>query len=497
MRLAANPIERSSRVENIVAIIALLAFAAYVIALLFLPLPMNQWIAGIICFTSDRVASGGHYYESAESLCGATFPYPPGALFLHHWVTAITGIDPLIATRLLGIFVTAIYSVLCVRVTMRLGVRFAFAACSFALANFALSVQLGKGGGMTLAGDLILISCAMGVVLLAPALERSKAAISVAVLLALAFTFKAQAAALYVGVVLFLASRPQIALRRKLFVFSCLCAGLLAVVAMLIVIPNCWGACIDVMGKHPRSLVRLAQGAFAASKYLWPFAILPVVLLALNLKRASLVGAWRGFQLLPASTAMILCLTLPYAAVQAAALMKSGGAPYNMDSIVFLAVPLIILAGKLCGLDSRAVLVIFSVVASIGLSKSAVESLREIPKGTRIIEDSRSYLTSKFPNAVVLYSGDQYCLLSKTTLTPETDVQTVWHYLTAGERVDNAMEELESQRYDLLIYPGLLTDSVPFEAYDRLVHENYVPVVDDEMPPFLRGGLFVRRPPPH
>jgi hypothetical protein len=336
----------------------------------------------------------------------------------------------------------------------------------------------------------------MAIVLLAPAFEKSKAAVSVAVLLALAFVFKAQGASLYVGVVLFLVSRPQIAPRRKLYLFTCISAGLLAVVALLIVMPHCWESCVEAMRQHPRNLNRLAGKALDAFKYLWPFALFPAALLALNLKRASVLGAWSGFQSLPASTAMLLCLTPPYAAFQAAAMMKNWGGPYTMDLVVMLAVPLVILAGKLCRLDSWAVVVIFAALATIGLSRSAVESLHEIPIASRIIEDSRSYLTSKYPNAVVFYSADQYCLLSKTSLAPATDVLTVWHYLTAGQRLEKVTEALESQRYDLLIYPGLFPDSEPFEAFDRLLREKYVLVVDDEIPPYLRGGLFVRRRPP-
>ncbi|HEV8060236.1 MAG TPA: hypothetical protein VGP68_10200, partial [Gemmataceae bacterium] len=235
----------------------------------------------------------------------------------------------------------------------------------------------------------------------------------------------------------------------------------------------------------------------AASKYLWPFVLFHSLLLALHLKHFSLVGAWRSFQLLPASTAMILCLTPPYAAIQAAAMMKDGGGAYNMDLAVMMATPLVILAAKLCGLESWQVVVLFAAVATAGLSRSALESRREIPEGSRLVEDSRSYLEAKYPKAVVLYSADQYCLIGKTSLRPTTDMLTVWHYLMAGQRLEQVKEAVESQRYDLLIYPGLLGNSLPIAEFDRLLKEKYVPLVDDEIPTYLRGGLFVRRPSPH
>jgi hypothetical protein len=194
---------------------------------------------------------------------------------------------------------------------------------------------------------------------------------------------------------------------------------------------------------------------------------------------------------------MILCLTPPYAAIQAAAMMKDGGGAYNMDLAVMMATPLVILAAKLCGLESWQVVVLFAAVATAGLSRSALESRREIPEGSRLVEDSRSYLEAKYPKAVVLYSADQYCLIGKTSLRPTTDMLTVWHYLMAGQRLEQVKEAVESQRYDLLIYPGLLGNSLPIAEFDRLLKEKYVPLVDDEIPTYLRGGLFVRRPSPH
>src|SRR4051812_28146952 len=111
-----------SGVENLAAVLAISALAAYFFAHLFLPLPLNQWIGGMVCFTSARVAGGGHFYESPDSLCAATFPYPPGSLFVHYGVTITTGLDPLLATRLLSLALTGIYSFLCIRAAMRLGV---------------------------------------------------------------------------------------------------------------------------------------------------------------------------------------------------------------------------------------------------------------------------------------------------------------------------------------------------------------------------------------
>ena len=168
-----------------------------------------------------------------------------------------------------------------------------------------------------------------------------------------------------------------------------------------------------------------------------------------------------------------------------------------MDVAVMLAIPLVILAGKLCGLESWQVIMLFAAIATAGLSRSAIQSLREIPEGSRLIQDSRSYLESRFPKAVVLYSADQYCLIGQTSLVPTTDMLTVWHYLMAGHRLEQVKEAVASQHYDLLIYPGLLGASWPIAEFDRLLHEHYVPLVDDEIPTYLRGGLFVRRPPPH
>ena len=124
MHALAESTRTRSKLETVACVLAIAALTAYFIAHLFLPLPLNQWIAGIICFTSDRVANGGPYYESPDSLCGATSPYPPGALFLHHGVTAITGLKPLLVTRLLAILLTANYSILSVCVAMRLAQGF-------------------------------------------------------------------------------------------------------------------------------------------------------------------------------------------------------------------------------------------------------------------------------------------------------------------------------------------------------------------------------------
>jgi hypothetical protein len=221
--------------------------------------------------------------------------------------------------------------------------------------------------------------------------------------------------------------------------------------------------------------------------------VLPVVLLLLNFRSASIKNCWQGFQALSPAAAMLVCLTGPYLAIQTAAMMKNGGGAYDMDLAVLLALPLIMLAGKQCGLDKQTVCVLLACVATAGLAYSTAKALPVISQGSRLIEDSRSYLVRKYPQAVVLYSADQYCVIGNTSLRPATDVLSVWHYLTAGDHLERVTAALEAQEYDLLIYPGDFGNSAPFEAFDRLLREKYVPLVDDEIPLYLRGGLFIRR----
>jgi hypothetical protein len=489
----AETIRTHRALENGAAFLALVALAAFIIAHVFLPLPLNQWIAGMACFTSDRVARGGPYYESPDGLCGATFPYPPGSLFLHHGLVTISGMGPLLAARLLSMALAVLYGILCVRAALRLGVSFGFAAASLALTIFVLSRHPTYGGGLTLSGDLVVLSVAMAIVLLAGALEQGRAAASVALLLALALFFKAQGASLYVGVGLFLVCRQRIVISRKLRTLVCIGAGLVAVTLFLFFMPNCWEACVGAMGRHPRSIARMLR-ELAASSYLWPFVVLPLALLVLHLQHCSLSRCWEGFQALSPSTAMMLCLTPPYVAIQVAAMMKNGGGPYDLDLAVLLTLPLIMLAGKLCSLDRWPVVLTVAVLAITGLSSSVHGSVQTIEQGNHLIEDARSYLDRKYPHARVLYSADQYCVLSKTSLVPETDVLTLWHFLTSGRHLEKVTTAVETQQYDLLIYPGVFTNSVLFEEFDKVLHERYEPLVDEEIPAYLRGGLFVRRP---
>src|SRR5262249_36337224 len=152
-----------------------------------------------------------------------------------------------------------LYAVLCILTALRLGVSFGFAATSLALAFYILSLHPSYGGGLTLSGDLVVLACAMAIVLLAPAFEQSKAIVSVAVVLALALSFKAQGASLYVGTVLFLATRQGIVLKKKIIACTAIGLGLLTVTVFLYLMPNCWEACVGAMSKHPRSIERLVK----------------------------------------------------------------------------------------------------------------------------------------------------------------------------------------------------------------------------------------------
>ncbi len=398
------------------------------------------------------------------------------------------------AAKLIVLVMGVVYTSLGIWVTIRLGTSFAFAVCSFALASYAIALQSWFAGGMTIAGDVVVLASGMGIVLLAQRIENARAAIGVACLLALAFICKIQGGSLYAGVGLFIVSRSQFSLKSKLRLSAFLVPSGLVVVTLFLLIPNCWENTIEAMRRHPRSLAQAMPIAWASMPHLLPFALTPIGLAVLNWRRFSLSGVWRGYQALPAATAMLICLIPPYAAMQFAAMMKKGGVSYNLDYVVMLATPLVILAAGRCGFDRRIAVLLIAALASGGLTHSTMEIAREYPSGQKLIKESHAYLKRKYPNAKVLYSADQYCFLGGSSLLPVTDVQTVWHFLTAGYRLEKVFEAVESQKYDLLIYPGLMGNSPQFELFDKLLNHHYIPVDDEEIPPYLKGSLYSRRP---
>jgi hypothetical protein len=479
--------------ETLATAAAVSTLIAYLYVSICQPIPLNQWIAGIACFTSDRVSAGGHYYESPDSLCGATFPYPPGSLFLLHWATRYTGLEPLNVAKLLVLILAVLYSALSIWATVRLGTNFAFAACAFALISYAMSLQAWFSGGMTLAGDVVVLICAMAIVLLAERIENGQAIVWASVLLGVAFAFKIQAVSLYAGVALFGFCRPQISVRKKFYLAGLMLVSLVAVAILIGLIPNCWKSCIDTMRRHPRSLYRALPVAWAAFGHLWPYAAIPLGLAVIHWRRISLRGAWHGIRTLPAPIALLICFLPPYALMQFASMMKAGGAAYNLDYVVFLGSPLVILAASLFDFDKRSAAMVFGALASMGFLGMIFHIGSGFSEGHKLIADSRTYLQRKYPKAVILYSADQYFLLGGSSMMPATDVQTVWHYLTAGNELPLVVESLQSQKYDLLIYPGLIGNSKPFEAFNDLVHEYYIPAEDEETPKYLAGSLFLRR----
>ena len=483
--------------------LAVSALAIYLIIQFFNdPVPPNPWIDGALSATSERVSQGGHYYASPDSFCPATLPYPPASLIVLHCIASGTGMDSLLASLLLGALAILLFGILTVCSSVLLGTRPSFAASAFVLVSFVMKSNIADHMYFSFVPDFVLLNCAFCILLLARSFERFSitSIVLVAILLAIGYGFKAQAISLYMGVFVFIAFRAAIPWRRKLWLAGTIGSGGLVVAAFLILVPNSWEACVVAMRHHPISLDQLKTDGLIAISNLWPFLVFPLALLVNESReKSTLAQIMAGFQLLPAPTALLACMMPWYAAIQILALMKYGGGVYNLDFVAMLGLPFMISGASKFLRRQRQLVIVFSGISILALFYLSLVSYRAISFSSQLLDSSRSYLTSKYPNAKVLYSTFDYCLIHRSSLEATTDLVTVWHYRKGGFATEPAMELVRTQHYDLVIYrdPSEGKWETPaFREFKELIRENYVPVLDDRMPFYLQGRLLGRRPQP-
>ena len=499
--MKSDHLERSPWIGHCSAILPILSLAIYISIQLYRTVSEPRWLPGTVCATTERVLGGGPYYEAPNGLCAPTLPYPPGMLLTHHFFTHATGLDSNRACRLLGSSSLVVFSLLAILVSVRLGVQLSFAIASFVLISLLLKASYAYQSCFDFMGDSILLSCALGIILLAKSIERLdlSAMALIPALLLTAFAFKAQAASLYFGVLLFTAFHYTMDLRSKLWMIAMLTLSVLLGVCFLWSIPSCWESAVVAMQRHPLDFRKLRSEGLNSIHFIWPFVFFP---LALSITRLMAASSFRGllsiFRQQPAGILMCCCLIPSYAGIQSLALVKAGGGAYNLDFVLMLATPFVILGAYRCLRHRRIFVVLVSLFGALGFCQASVASLRSIPALTRSMDREKEYLSAMHSNAKVLGFATDYSLIRDSGLTMETDFITVWHYSAGGFNVNAAIAAVKSQYYDLVLLGDSITDepeATEHSAFELLVYEFYAPVVDAGMPQSLHGRLLMRRSP--
>ena len=428
-------------------------------------------------------------------LCGPTLPYPPGMLVTHSFLASATGLDAFFLCRLLGLGSLSLFSTLAILMAVRTGVKLSFAIAAFVLISFFLKPGYAYKSCFDILGDSVVLNCSLCIALLAKSFERPTALSTVLIscLLLGAFIFKAQGACLYGGVLLFVATRPAMPVKTKLWIAAILALGGLLVVVLLASVPNCWGSTIVAMQHHAIDRSKLRSEVMSSIHFLWPFCCLPFAVLVSRLGVVSSPShLWHWFRRSSATTRMLCCMIPFYAAIQTLALAKEGGAAYNLDFAFMMAIPLVILGSYRALRHGPVFATLVSIIATIGFVQASISSLRSI----KSVEPEIAYLSTEFPNAKVIAFAQDYVLTHKAGLSLETDIITVWHYQAGGFDTPKMNEAVKSQLYDLAILSpseGGSEDATEGPPFLQLIGEYYSPVADAKLPPSLKGRLFKRR----
>ena len=402
--------------------------------------------------------------------------------------------------RLLGVGSVFVFSILAILICVQLGVTVSFATASLVLASFVLRTNVAYQSMFDSITDSVLLSSALAVALLAKSLERSRALsiLLIAALLAITFACKAQGASLYMAVFFFLATRPAFSISTKLLVAAILAASGIAVILLMLSIPNCWECSIASHERQPLIFSNLITEGGPALRSLWPFVLIPSLMLFSRLVRPS---AFRHllnqFRALPAPTSMMICSLAVYFPLQVLALIKHGGAAYDLEFVVILALPLVILGAYDCLRYRYAIIILASLISGLGFTQASWSAFRGYPSLAASVKAQQDYLSHNYRNAKLLFISSDYYFVRETTTCPITDIITVWHYSAAGFPTSWAIQAVESRYYDIVITDlsdSATWDTPAFLTYMNRLRAGYSAVDDPNMPPALRGRLLQRRP---